>query len=27
MNPDQSKDYGLIDVIISDRDNIRNIKD
>ena len=27
MNPKQSKDYGLIDVIISDRDNIRNIKD
>ncbi|MBT5217527.1 MAG: ATP-dependent Clp endopeptidase proteolytic subunit ClpP [Gammaproteobacteria bacterium] len=27
MDPDQSKDYGLIDVIISDRDNIRNIKD
>jgi len=27
MDPEQSKDYGLIDVIISDRDNIRNIKD
>ena len=27
MDPQQSKDYGLIDVIISDRDNIRNIKD
>jgi len=27
MDPNQSKDYGLIDVIISDRDNIRNIKD
>ena len=27
MDPEQSKEYGLIDVIISDRDNIRNIKD
>jgi len=27
MDPEQSKEYGLIDVIISDRNNIRNIKD